>query len=374
MIVGIDARFLTHPQRGGFKTYTHSAVSSLAVVDGDNRYLVYTDRPDPTIQLPHNFAVKPVSGPNAVVREQILLPIAMRRDGVDVAHFPCNTAPVLFGPGMVVTIHDAIPLHRTASMGNRSLRQRLLHSYWRAVMPRSARRADMVITDSNHSLADVRAHLDVAANKIRVILPAIDPLFTRESPGSPPAEMDSPASFILAFASTDARKNHTAAISAYHAVATLYPGLKLALVCSHPSVRAGVEREAGDGVVPLGPVSAEELLWLYRNARALVFPSLDEGLGLPPLEAMACGTPVVASDGGPLRELLDGRAVLVNPHEVGSIAEGIKLTLGDHALRVRRGGSAEGRDYASQFSRERMGRELAAVYMEAIDGGRGVLE
>jgi len=364
MIVGIDARFLTHPQHGGFKTYTRSVVASLAAVDADNRYLVYTDRPDPTLQLPPNFTVRPVSAGNAVAREQLLLPLAMRRDGVEIAHFPCNTAPVLFGPRMVVTIHDAMPLRRADSRG---LKQRLLHSYWRAVMPRSARRADMVITVSNHSLADVRTHLGVAADRIRVILQAIDPLFAGESPGVPPTEIGPGDPFILAFASTDGRKNHDGAIGAYRAVAPGYPGLKLALICSHPDVRAGVEGRAGKGVVPLGPVSAEELLWLYKNALALVFPSFDEGFGLPPLEAMACGAPVIASDSGSLREALDGRAVFVNPHDVGSIAEGTKLVLGDRALRVRRGGSSKGREYASGFSRERMGRELAAVYAEALN-------
>ncbi|HUV03881.1 MAG TPA: glycosyltransferase family 1 protein [Armatimonadota bacterium] len=373
MIVGLDARFLTHPQHGGFKTYTRSVVSSLAAVDGENRYLIYTDRPDPTLQLPANFVVRPVSAPNAVMREQVFLPIAMWRDGVDIAHFPCNTAPILFGPRMVVTIHDAIPMRRrVGTAGNQSIKQRLLHRYWRAVMPRSAQRADIVITDSNHSLADVRAHLNVPADKIRVVLPTIDPLFTGERPGIPPAEMRSAESFVLAFASTDGRKNHAGAISAYRAVATDHPGLKLALVCSHPSVRARVASEAGNGVIPLGPVSAEELLWLYRNALALVFPSFDEGLGLPPLEAMACGTPVVASEGGSLREMLEGRAVFVDPHNPDSIAGGMKQVLEDRAPRA--GLSSKGRDYASLVSRERMGRELIAAYMEAMHQGRGVME
>ena len=371
MRIGIDARFLTHPQRGGFKTYTRTVIAALAEADGSSRYVLYTDRPaDVSLRLPDNFTVTPVSGPNAVVREQLLLPIAMKRDGIDVAHFPCNTAPIVFGPRMAVTIHDTIPLRDMNCDSRRlNLRQSLLRSYWRAVIPRSARKADLVITDSGHVREDLRTRLDLSADELRVIPLAVDPAFAGDAPGLPPSGMDPRTPFVLAFASADGRKNHLGVIKAYRAASSECPGLRLALVCSHPGVRAGIKCAPGDGVVPLGPLAFDEVLWLYRNALALVFPSFDEGFGLPPLEAMACGTPVIASNTGALPEVAGECAVCVNPLSVESIADGMRLVIRDGVLReslIRRG-----RERAARFSCEHMGRELVAAYSDAAKGMMG---
>lgn len=368
MKVGIDARFLTHPQRGGFKTYTHLVVTSLAKADSSNHYILYADRPPARpFPLPENFALVPVCGPNSIVREQILVPLAMRRDRVDLAHFPCNTAPVLSGPRMAVTIHDAIALRRPRNGPPPDLRHRLLRAYWRLTIPRGARRASLVITDSGRSRDDLCAALDLDASLIRVVHLAIDPVFGGAAPQIRPAEMKPGTRFILGFASADGRKNHAGVMRAYSEVAPAYSGLELAIVCAHPAVRRQIE--CVDGVVPLGPVSLEELLWLYGNAAALVFPSLDEGFGLPPLEAMACGTPVVASSTACRSEILGDCAVYVNPAEPADIAEGIRLVMNDGSLRsdlVRRG-----REHAARFSCEHMGRELVAAYSEAASGRVG---
>ena len=368
MKIGIDARFLTHPQCGGFKSYTHTIISALAETDAVNQYILYTDRPpDTAFRLPANFEIKPVTVRNGILREQFFIPFAMRRDHLDLAHFPCNTAPVFPGTKMVVTIHDAIPLHQSRKPSRRNIKNRLLNTYWRTMIPRSARRAVMLITDSEHARNDLCAKLNLPAERIRVVYLALNPIFTGIGGCIPPAELSIGMPFILAFASPDGRKNHPIAIEAYRKACQGSSKPKLALVCSHPSVRSENECTPSDGIIPLGPVALEELLWLYRNAQALVFPSIDEGFGLPPLEAMACGTPVIASSAGSLQEVLGDSAVYVDPMNAADIARGMQLVLGDESLRdslIHRG-----RERAARFSREQMGRELTAIYREAVGLG-----
>jgi len=355
MKIGIDARFLTHPQRGGFKSYTGAIVSALAEVDPGNEYILYADRPCDR-RLPANFRIRPVKGLNAVIREQIALPLIMRKDGIDLAHFPCNTGPIMPFLPMIATIHDTIPLSRR-EYGSR--KQRLLNLYWRAVMPLCARRARFVLTVSDYIASDLEHVLGLKRKKIRVVHNSVDPLFCGDDPGKKPAQIEEGMGFILAFASADGRKNHKGVMRAYKILRPEFAGLKLVLVCSN----AGAQADCDVGLA-LKNVSNHELLWLYRNAVAFVFPSFDEGFGLPPLEAMACGTPVVSSEAGALTEVVSGCAIPVDPNDPHSIADGLRAALTDQLLRAQL--IESGRDRASQFTRRRMGERLLAAYSEAL--------
>lgn len=365
MKIGIDARFLTHPQRGGFKTYTCSLISALAgnppAADG-NEYVLYTDRPAALEHpLPANFVVEPVAG-RFPAREQVILPLRMRSDGIEVAHFPCNTAPLLYRGTMVVTIHDAIPIRRKDD-GCLPLRRRLLQTYWRSVIPWSARKARLVIAVSNSAAGDLCAMLGLPADKIRVVHNGIAPMVPNSAGPVPPAEIQPGDRFLLAFAAADGRKNEERTMAAYRIVSPHFPGLRLVLVCADADTRTETGRLADAGVVTIGPVPAEQLAWLYKEARSLVFPSLDEGFGLPPLEAMAAGTPVIASRRGALPEVLGDAALFVDPEDELSIAGGIRVVLGDERLSndLRTKGLAR----AELFTRERMAQETIRIYAEA---------
>jgi len=362
VIIGIDARFLTHPQCGGFKTYTSSLVEALATTSEENKYIIYTDRRQMPIELPINFTVRPLVCRNSIIREQLVLPFAMHVDKVDLAHFPCNTAPVSLRPRMAITIHDTIPLQDTHLYGNRKSdwKGRMLASYWRTALRRGAQRADLVITDSDYSRSKLDLYMKLSAEKVHIVRPAVRPVFFSHSSGNMPSDLCYGSLFLLAFASQDGRKNHEGVLRAYREVRRHFSNIQLVVVCSHQRVRSELLEHKTEGVIPVGPVFVAELVWLYKNALALVFPSFDEGFGLPPLEAMASGTPVVASKTGSLPEVLNNSAIFVDPFDTRNIAEGIEMVLRDDQLRNQL--SEKGREHASAFTYDRMGQELVNVY------------
>lgn len=365
MRIGIDARFLSHPQRGGFKSYTTTLVSSLAEVDEKNEYILYTDRPgESSLHLPANFSIKPVVAQNAIQREQFVLPNIMRRDLVDIAHFPCNTAPIFHAPKMVVTVHDAIALRDSQKRtGQLNMKHRMLRAYWRCVIPRAASLAVLNITNSEFARDDITATINLSNERIRIVPVAINEVFNRTNAGKRPDEIHPNTQFLMSFAAMDGRKNHPTTLEAFRSVRKELPQLHLIQVCSHPDLREQLRRADEERVLPIGPVSFDELLWLYNNAQALIFPSLDEGFGLPPLEALACGTPVVASNSGSIPEVVGEAAILVNPKDHDAIAQAILWISSDPIQRAAM--SARGFEHVKQFSLKSMGTKLLAVYEEA---------
>ena len=271
-----------------------------------------------------------------VVRDAVWYPFVLPREAkersVDVLHCPTFRAPFSTAMPLVVTVLDLAVLRHPGMFNQWSRR------YSRFAVPRVVQAAAAVITISEFTKSEVVDVLGTAPEKVHAIPIAVEAPFTPEGPS---AEGD----YVLSVGTLEPRKNLARVVDAAQRA-----GAELRVV--------GAEGWGGvkvDGWV--GRVSDEELAALYRGARCVVYPSLYEGFGLPVLEAMACGTPVVTSRGGATEEVGDDAAVLVDPLDTAAIAAGIEDALGRRdELR------AKGLERAQAFSWDRVARDTWAVY------------
>jgi glycosyltransferase involved in cell wall biosynthesis len=273
-----------------------------------------------------------------VVRDTVwylgVLPRRAARDGVDVLHCPGHRGPLRSRVPLVLTIHDLAVLRHPETFN------RWTRDYSRLLLPRLARSAQRVIAVSAFTARDAIELLGVDEERVRVIPHGVAASFTPEG-----AAAD--GEYVLAVGTLEPRKNLDRL-----AEAARLAGVELRI--------AGAPGWGRVGVQSLGFVDDAELARLYRGAAALVYPSLYEGFGLPVLEAMATGTPVVTSAGSAPAELANGAAVLVDPLDAGAIAEGIQ-----EALRRREELRAAGLDRARGFTWKAAAQATVDVYREA---------
>jgi glycosyltransferase involved in cell wall biosynthesis len=269
----------------------------------------------------------------------------------------------------VVTIHDCIHL-----MFPQYLPNRFAYGYARATLWAAARRAERILTVSETSKADILRYCDVPAERVIVVYNAIDDRFAA------PPDMDAVARvreryqlngpFALYVGNIKPHKNLERLIDAFDLVRRGgYERLELLIIgdqiSKYPRLRRAVDKhKLHKHVRFLGFVADDTLAALYRLATVFVFPSLYEGFGLPPLEAMASGTPVVTSNRSSLPEVVGDAAVLVDPYSAASIAEGIQRVLSDADL--RRTLSERGLARAREFSWESSIRRVHEVYMDVV--------
>ena len=262
------------------------------------------------------------------------LPRQAVRDGVDVLHCPGHRGPLQSRVPVVVTLHDLAVLRHPETFN------RWTRTYSRIMLPRIVAAATRVIAVSSFTASEGVELLGLDEEKVRVVPHGVEPPFLPEG-------QEVRGEYALAVGTVEPRKNLPRAVEAARRA-----GIELRVV--------GPEGWGEVGVQSLGFVSDEVLAALYRGAQCLVYPSLYEGFGLPVLEAMACGTPVVTSNFGATAELGREAAVLVDPYDVDAIAAGI-----DEARRRRDGLRAAGFERARQFTWDETARQTLDVYREA---------
>jgi glycosyltransferase involved in cell wall biosynthesis len=286
----------------------------------------------------------------------------------DVLHSPALTAPLVTRAANVVVLADTTWI----SVPDLGKGQAATVRLWQAVVPRVARRADRVVAISKASADDVERHLGVPRERIDVI-----PLGYGVPPGAPStsenelrARMklgDGP--IVLNVAMKKVHKNQLRLVQAMPRIREVAPDARLVLPGASTPYEDTLRREAGalglgDAVVFPGYVDSADLESLYRAASVFAFPSLNEGFGLPVLEAMARGVPVVAADAGSLPELTGEAALLVNPTSVEAIAGATTRLLTDAALRERL--VAAGRERLAAFTWERTAEGTLATWERAL--------
>ncbi|HEY1301938.1 MAG TPA: glycosyltransferase family 1 protein [Vicinamibacterales bacterium] len=366
MRVAIDARKL---HDFGIGTYIRNLLRHLARTDHQTEYVLLCGEADLGVaaQLGPNFRSVLEPSPNYSIREQLHVPWVLRRERPDVYHAPHYVLPAGVRCPSVVTIHDCIHL-----MFPQYLPNRLAYAYARTQMWAAARRSDCILTVSEASKRDILHLFNVPPEKIVVVYNAIDSHFavtpSEEAVARVRERYQLNHQFVLYVGNIKPHKNLVRLIEAFDELRRSgFDHVKLLIIGDEisklPSLRRAVHHyKLHKQVRFLGYLSDDQLAILYRLASVFAFPSLYEGFGLPPLEAMASGTPVVTSNVSSLPEVVGDAAVLVNPYDVDAIVDGLRRVLTDPALaaEMRR----KGIERAREFSWERSVAKTWGVYQQ----------
>jgi glycosyltransferase involved in cell wall biosynthesis len=357
----------------GIGTYVRNLVRHLARLDHATTYfLLCESRDEDTLRdLAENFEPIVEPSPGYSLREHISIPRQLRQIGADLFHSPHYVLPLRSGVPSVVTIHDCIHLRFPQYLPNRFA----IH-YARFMLRHAVRRSTVVLTVSEASRADILSfYPETPPERVRVVPNAIDDaILTPPSPEETERVHERyqiQGRFILYAGNIKPHKNIERLIEAFGLLKARpeFEDVKLIIIGDeiqrYGSLRRSVET-AGvrQDVRFFGFVPDSTLAVLYRTAHAFAFPSLYEGFGLPPLEAMACGTPVVTSRISSLPEVVGDAALLVDPYDTADIARALVRVLSDQALREDL--IARGRERASHFSWDRSVHAILAVYREVL--------
>jgi glycosyltransferase involved in cell wall biosynthesis len=371
----IDARRI---RDFGIGTYIRSLVQALGAIDRTTQYTLVSGPADARALegLPENFRSALYARSDHSALDHAAFPIFLRGLSPDLVHIPLNRVPLLMIKPYVVTIHDManIFFEQEAS----SLRMQLRRYRFR----RGLVRANRVIAVSEATKRDVENQLGVPSGRITRVYNAPDPGFFNRAgaPGGPEQQLTLERyqinyPFLLYAGNIRKHKNIPRLVEAFAVVRDqlaahpVYKDLRLVIIgdtiSQYPSVRQAVIKSRVENVVRfLGFVPFETLRCFYESAAGFVFPSRYEGFGLPPLEAMACGTPVVTSNVSSLPEVVGDAAIQVNPENVFDIARGISDLLLDEELRARL--IRRGREQAARFSWNWTARQVLEIYKDVI--------
>ncbi len=382
MKIAIDTRWI-FPEISGIGLYTRELIAALAECDRQNEYLLLFDRPDlqertwaeARLADKPNFQAAQVPWRIFTPGGQLGLPGWLRRQGVDVFHSPNYMIPFRAFPRRrphaircVVTIHDLIPL-LFPQYTPRALKTRFLFLF-RAILRAVAARADAVLTVSEASRADILRLLGAPAGDAGNVVAIPNGVAPQFKPAGVPANTPKRILFVGRF---DPYKNVTGLLTAFDLLRQQLPGAVRLVIAGAPDPRypeplhfarqRGLERD----IEWLGYVSGPQLVAAYQQADVFVLPSRYEGFGLPVVEAMACGTPVVCSDVSSLPEVAGGAALLITPDDAAGIAQAIRRVLEEPGLAATL--REKGLRRAADFSWQRVAQATLRVYERGGPGG-----
>lgn len=369
MNIGIDAHMLGHNETGN-ETYILELARALAAHAREDKFFIYAEKPDALpgeIHAAPHVRVIPYTTRSGLRRLVDELPQRAARDGLDVLHISYNAPLRLPGAcALVVTIHDISFEHFPQFFSRR------LRAFLKASVPRSARAAQQIITDTESAKQDLVETYRLPPEKIAVTHYAAGAQFRRIAEGTAlervKRKYNTGDKFVLAVGNLQPRKNWERLMRAF-AEAKRDAGLphKLVLVGQELWRAAPIfetARALPDTVVLTGYVPAEDLPLLYNAADLFAYPSLYEGFGLPVVEAMACGTPVLTSNVSCLPEIAGDAACFIDPYNQAAMAHALARLTTDDALRGEL--ALRGLARARLFSWERTAQQTVQVYYKAV--------
>ena len=340
MRIGIDARL--YKPGLGIGRYIEQLLKHLELYDTENEYVIFLRKENWDSYQPanRNFYKILADYPWYGWREQIFFPKLLTRERLDLVHFPHFNVPIFYHGPYVVTIHDSImqkmPISsRRAATTLHPLLYTLKYTLYSLVLKNAARRARAIITVSHASEDDLVTYLHIAKKKIFVIPNGVTtlPLPAHQVPSLPKP-------FFLVVGSAYPHKNLDFLLTVWKKISKQYVQYHLVL-CGQEDyfsalLRAKISQEGLEARIHhIGTVSEQELAWLYQNTVALICPSLEEGFGLPAIEALSFGTLVIASRIPVFQEILGNAALFFDPRDPGELIGNIEKIVTDKSVRVK---------------------------------------
>jgi len=363
MRIGIDAR-LTHYRQAGISQYILQLIEGLARCDSEDEFVILQSVKSraPILDRP-NFVRRSLLTPSHHRFEQLTLPVEISAARFDVLHSPDFIPPFHRNCRSVITIHDLVFMLYPHFLTKDAAR-------YYGQIDQAVRRTDAIIAVSQATKHDVMRLLGVPENKVTVIYEAASPVFR-------PIKMPDlrqrvrgrfgiPGEFILFVSTIEPRKNVSTLLRAFRQFLDVYRReIKLVLAGEKGWLfdevfRLVAELKLEKEVIFLGRVSTEELLWLYNTAETLVAPSIYEGFGLTPLEAMACGTPVIVSNVSSFPEIVGDAGLFIDPGCADELMVAMQRILSDSELRASL--IEKGLKRAALFSWDKAAQETLALY------------
>ncbi|MEO8435004.1 MAG: glycosyltransferase family 1 protein [Pyrinomonadaceae bacterium] len=376
MHIAIDAHSVG-AQLAGNESYITNLIEALAEIDSENRYTIYVTKPEATERFGNrwpNFTPRLTLPHTPLVRVPLTLSRELRRHPVDLLHVQF-TAPPLCPCPIVASIHDLSFEHLPQTFKRRSRMQ------LRLTVRHTARKAARILALSEYARNDIIKTYGIDAERVSVTPLAASRLFT---PVTDPSELSRvrknygiKRDYILAVGSIQPRKNLPRLIGAYAHLRSLRPQAKLpqlALVGKNAwlydeTLQAAKQHGFTDDIIFTGYVPEADLPPLYSGATCFVYPSYFEGFGLPVLEAMQCGTPVIAGNRTSLPEVVGDAGILVDPFDKTALAQAIGRVIENSNLAAEL--RVKGLQRAGDFSWQKTARLTLQAYQQAAGGNKG---
>lgn len=341
MKIAIEAQRLFRRKKHGMEIVALEIIKELQKINTDDSFFVIAknDLDDQCISATENFIIKKINSKFYPFWEQVSLPQLLKKIKPDILHCTANTAPLFFSGKLVITIHDVIYMESVNFSGSNY--QNFGNLYRKFIVPKVAKKATIIITVSEFEKKVIAKRLNISENKIRVIYNAVNPQFkiiNIESLSLFKNKYQLPDDFILHFGNTAPKKNTIGVLKAYSLYSSNNKNNFTLVItdCSKDYIESLLkeinEPELIKKIHILNYISFSEVPFLYNLAKVFLYPSHRESFGMPVVEAMACGIPVVTSNTSALPEIAGGAAILVDPKNAAEIAEQINILINDAAV------------------------------------------
>ncbi len=379
MRIGIEGQRLFRKKKHGMDMVALELINNLQRIDHENEYFIYV-APDEDRECLHetdNFRIRILEGNFYPYWEQVVLPKAAKADRCELLHCTSNTAPLKTVMPLVVTVHDIIYMEKSILQilrGSGTPYQKFGNLYRRTVVPKVIKNSKVVITVSQFEKTRMADFFGMADGKLRAVYNGVSPHFRPvkdvQTLNEARKKYRLPERFFFHLGNTDPKKNTAGVIKAY-AKFRQQTGLDIPLVMLDfdrdellSMAKASGDSHIIDHIHLTGYVPNKELPAIYSLSEVFLYPSLRESFGIPILEAMACGVPVITSNTSSMPEVSGGAALLVDPFNPENITEAMIRLLNDNDL--RQGLIQKGFEQSAKFTWEAMARQVLEIYKEVL--------